>query len=162
MMIRTAIAGGWLDADELAERRARLVDALVKLALDPASPTRESLQAGRLLAVSITAANLRILDRSLPRRGKPRRSRMGISLQGEGGPPCGPTGRSRPTGPDRPTARNPLPCPRRRAKGTCRGRAKGTCRERRRPTAEEEGTFEPDCVIVVADDGLEAGTARAT
>jgi len=30
-----------------------------------------------------------------------------------------------------------------------------------RPTAEEEWTFEPDCVFVVADDGREAEPARA-
>jgi hypothetical protein len=30
-----------------------------------------------------------------------------------------------------------------------------------RPTAEEECTFEPDCVLVVADDRREAGTAKA-
>jgi hypothetical protein len=30
-----------------------------------------------------------------------------------------------------------------------------------RPTAEEVCTFEPDCVLVVADDGREAGAANA-
>jgi hypothetical protein len=30
-----------------------------------------------------------------------------------------------------------------------------------RPTAEDEMTFEDDCVFVVADDGPEAGTAKA-
>jgi hypothetical protein len=30
-----------------------------------------------------------------------------------------------------------------------------------RPTAEEEWTLEPDCVLVVPDDGRKAGTAKA-
>jgi hypothetical protein len=78
-MIQTAIARGWLEGAEHADRRARLVDALARLALDPATSTREALQATRLLAVSMSAANLRMLDRSLPRRRKPRRRRMGKS-----------------------------------------------------------------------------------
>ena len=96
-MIQTAIARGWLEGDEHAGRRARLVDALARLALDPASPIRDKLQATRLLAVSMTAANLRMLDRSLPRRRKPRRRRMGTDLRGEGG-----TDAPRPAGPGRP------------------------------------------------------------
>jgi hypothetical protein len=95
-MIETAIARGWLEGAEHADRRARLVDALVRLALDPASPSRDSLQACRLLAVSMTAANLRMLDRSLPRLRRARRGRMGTNLQG--GPPCGPTCWAGPTG----------------------------------------------------------------
>jgi hypothetical protein len=90
---------------------------------DPASPIRDKLQACRLLAVSMTLANLRMLDRSLPQRSNARRGRMGTNLQGERGPPCGPTGRARatvknretrpgsgrtattgPTGPDRPSS----------------------------------------------------------
>jgi hypothetical protein len=98
-MVQTAIARGWLEGAEHADRRARLVDALARLALDPASPSRESLEACRLLAVSMTAANLRMLDRSLPRRRKPRRRRMAESLRGEGGNRCAATGRAGPTGP---------------------------------------------------------------
>jgi hypothetical protein len=41
-MIQTAIARGWLEGDELADRRARLVDALARLALDPASLIRHA------------------------------------------------------------------------------------------------------------------------
>jgi hypothetical protein len=37
-MIETAIARGWLEGVEHSDRRARLVDALARLALDPASP----------------------------------------------------------------------------------------------------------------------------
>ena len=95
-MIETAIARGWLEGDELAGRRAKLVDALARLARDPASPIRDKLQATRLLAVSMTAANLRMLDRSLPRRRKPRRGRMRTNLQGAGEPRAG-----RPDGPGR-------------------------------------------------------------
>jgi hypothetical protein len=105
-MVQTTIARGWLERPEHADRRARLVDALARLALDPTSPNRDSLQACRLIAGSMTAANLRMLGRSLTRRRKPRRRRMGTNLQGEGGPPCGPIGRAGatgPTGPDRPT-----------------------------------------------------------
>ena len=82
-MIQTSIARGWLEGPEHADRRARLVNALASLALDPASPSRDSLQAYRLLAVSMTAANLRMLDPSLPRRRK-HRHRMRKTLQGEG------------------------------------------------------------------------------
>jgi hypothetical protein len=96
-MIQTAIARGWLEGDEHAGRRAKLVDALTRLARDPTTPIRDKLQACRLLAVSMTSANLRILDRSLPRRPEARRSRMGTDLQGEEGPPCVPTGRAGPT-----------------------------------------------------------------
>src|SRR5690349_23526307 len=106
-LIQTAIARGWLEGAEHADRRARLVDALARLALDPASPSQDSLQACRLLAVSMTAANLRILDRSLSRRRRPRRRRMGKTLQGEGGPPCGPSGR----GPAQPGWSWESPCP---------------------------------------------------
>src|SRR5262249_15870224 len=62
-MIQIAIARGWLEGEKHAGRRARLVDALARLALDPASPIRDKLQACRLLAVSMTAADLRILGR---------------------------------------------------------------------------------------------------
>ena len=48
--IETAIARGWLEGDELADRRARLVDALARLALEPASPIRDKLRAFRLLS----------------------------------------------------------------------------------------------------------------
>jgi hypothetical protein len=109
-MVQTAIARGWLEGPEHTARRARLVDALMGLIRDPASPIRDKLQACRLLAGSMTAANLRMLDRSSPRRRKARRRRMGTNLQGEGGPPCGPTGRSGrpdPTGrPDPPPGRD--------------------------------------------------------
>ena len=101
----------WLDGAEHAGHRAKLVDALARLAHDPASLIRDKLQACRLRACSMTAANLRMLDRSLPRRRKPRRRRMGRNRQGEGGPPCGPTGRAAttaPTGLDRPTDGDPL------------------------------------------------------
>jgi hypothetical protein len=90
---------------EHAGRRAKLVDALARLALDPASPIRDKLQACRLLAVSMTAANLQMLDHSIPSGRKARQGRMGTNLQGERGPPCGPTVRSEtsgPAGPGRP------------------------------------------------------------
>jgi hypothetical protein len=57
-MIQIAIARGWLEGAEHAGRRAKLVDALARLALDPASPIRDKLQAPPLLAASMTAANL--------------------------------------------------------------------------------------------------------
>jgi hypothetical protein len=98
-MIQTAIARGWLEGPEHADRRARLVDALARLTRDPATPIRDVLQACRLLAVSMIAADLRLLDRSLPRRRKPRRRRMGMNRQREGGLPCGPTDRAGATGP---------------------------------------------------------------
>ena len=60
-------ARGWLEGPEHADRRTRLVDALARLALDPATSDRDILQACRLLAVSMTAANLRMLDSSIPR-----------------------------------------------------------------------------------------------
>ena len=82
-MIQTAIARGWLEGDEHAGRRARLVDALVRLALDPATSMRETPQACRLLMVTISNANIRMLDCPLPR--KARRRRMGPGRQGEGG-----------------------------------------------------------------------------
>jgi hypothetical protein len=96
-LIETAIARGWLKGVEHSDRRLRLVDALARLALDLASPIRESLQACRLLAVSMTVANLRMLDRSLPRRRKARRRRMGTDLRGEGGNRYAATGRAGPT-----------------------------------------------------------------
>ena len=57
-MIQTAIARGWLEGDEHAGRRAKLVDALARLAHDPATPDRDMLQASRLLALSVPATNL--------------------------------------------------------------------------------------------------------
>lgn len=84
-MIQTAVARGWLEGPAYAGRRAKLVDALANLALDPTTPVRDSLQACRLLVCSMTAANLRMLDSSLPRRRKARRHRMGTDRQGEGG-----------------------------------------------------------------------------
>jgi hypothetical protein len=44
-MIHAVIARGWLDGDAHAGRRAKLVDALARLPLDPASPIRDKLQA---------------------------------------------------------------------------------------------------------------------
>ncbi len=83
-MIRTAIRRGWLegDAPELVERRARLIEAMMRLITDPATEVsdREHLQACRLMAVEMTAANSRLLDRLLPRRRKPRRRRMRKTL----------------------------------------------------------------------------------
>ena len=62
-MIRTAIARGWLEGAEHADRRARLVDALAKLALDPASPTRR-------LAPGLPVAR-RLDDRRQPPDARP-------------------------------------------------------------------------------------------
>jgi hypothetical protein len=100
------------DGPEHADGWARLVDALARLALDPASPSRDSLQACRLLAVSMTAANLRMLARSIPRRRKPRRRTMGTNRRGGGGEPMrlDRPGRAAMTGPT-----DQLPATRRRA-----------------------------------------------
>ncbi len=87
-MIQTAIARGWLEGPEHAEKRAKLVDALVKLADDPKTHDRDKLQACRLLVGSMTAANLRILESTLPRRPTARRRRMGRNRRGEGGQLC--------------------------------------------------------------------------
>jgi hypothetical protein len=65
-MIQTAIARGWLEGPEHAGKRARLVDALVKLAEDPTSTDRDKLQACRLLTCSMSLANLRTFNCSLP------------------------------------------------------------------------------------------------
>jgi hypothetical protein len=54
-MIHAVIACGGLEGDEHADRRAKLVDARARLALDPASPVRDKLQACQLLAASMTA-----------------------------------------------------------------------------------------------------------
>ena len=121
-VIQTAIIGGRLEGDEHAGSRAKLVDALARLAHDPATSMRETLQACRLLMVTMSNANLRMPDNSLPRRRKPRRRRMVKTLQGEGGSPCGPIGRAdretrpgsgRGDRPDRtrPTDRNTPPYP---------------------------------------------------
>jgi hypothetical protein len=98
-MIQTAIARGWLEGPEHAERRARLIDSLVKLALDDATPVRDSVSACRLLAYSMTDANIRILRRSLSSPAKRRDRRMRIERQGEGG-----RGTRRPGGPQQPGA----------------------------------------------------------
>jgi hypothetical protein len=96
-MTQIAIARAWLEGPYHAERRARLVDCLVKLALDPSTPVRDNVSAYRLLACSMTGANLRMLGRSFSRQSKPRQHRM----------------RARPQGPDRskrPTAVDPPTC----------------------------------------------------
>jgi hypothetical protein len=71
----------WLEGVEHADRQAQLVDALARLALDLASPIREKLQASGLLLVAMTAANLRMLDRSLLRRRKAGHDTMGADRQ---------------------------------------------------------------------------------
>ena len=81
-MIQTAVRRGWLDGPEHAERRADLVEALVELVTDPATPIREMIQAAGIMMTSISNANLRAMSAE-PR--KPRRGRMkGSKLGGRG------------------------------------------------------------------------------
>jgi hypothetical protein len=82
------------------DKLCRAVNELARLALDPASPIRDSLRACRSLAVSMTVANLRMLDGSLPRHRQPRRCRIENKPSGgEERPPCGSPGRVATIGP---------------------------------------------------------------
>ena len=77
-LIESAIARGWLDAPEFTERRARLVEALEDVMLNPATSHRDAVAIGGLF-MTMDNANLELLEaelRSIRKPPKPRRRKM--------------------------------------------------------------------------------------